>query len=195
MSPQEAPAEPPASVFPSRDGVGADGLLYREKFPNFMWRIWLRNMLSLNFLLLPITRLREGILGRAKLPPPLAALPLSMTFRLRMMRLRLGSRGFTLRLMIRTVSEKGETGGRRPVPPPTPLFWGSGRGRGRRDIRWHRRMSFLSRCTAALEWSLGEDVLEPGLTEKCTSPICRASAWARACSGWGKNRKNTIRLE
>lgn len=77
-----------------------------------------------------------------------------------------------------------------PAPPAMlPLFWGSGRGRGRRDMRWHRRMSFLSRCTAALEWSLGEEVLEPGLTEKCTSPMWRASAWARACGGGERENK------
>lgn len=81
-----------------------------------------------------------------------------------------------------------------PAPAPTlPPFWGSGRGRGRRDIRWHRRMSFLSRCTAALEWSLGEEVLEPGLTEKCTSPMWRASAWARACGGGEEEEKQDQR--
>lgn len=161
------------------------GLLYRAKAPNFMWRICVRRMLSLNFLLLPMTRFLEGTLGRARFPAPCPEppppVPLSMTFRFRMMRFRLGSRGFTLRLMMRTVSEKGEMGGRRPGLPP----WGSGRGRGRRDMRWQRRMSFLSRCTAALECSLGEEALALGLTEKCTSLMRRASAWARACGADG----------
>lgn len=46
-------------------------------------------------------------------------------------------------------------------------------------------MSFLSRCTAALECSLGEEALALGLTEKCTSLMRRASAWARACGQRG----------
>lgn len=178
--------EEATSALPAVEGArGAGGGLYSAKVPNFMWRIWVRSMLSLNFLLFPMTRLRDGTLGRASAPAPCVVLPppgpLSITFRFRMMRFRLGSRGFTLRLMMRTVSEKGEMGGRRPGLPPC----GSGRGKGRRDMRWQRRMSFLSRCTAALECSLGEEALALGLTEKCTSLMRRASAWARACGQRG----------
>lgn len=132
-------------------------------------------MLSLYFLLLPITLFLEGILGR----PRGGFAALSMTFRLRMIRLRFGSLGFALRLMIRTVSENGDTGGRRPELVPEGAE-GSGRGRGRRDMLWQRRMSFFNRCTAALECNLAEP-LEPGLTPKWRSFIRSASAWALAC--------------
>lgn len=179
------------SALPAGEGDAGPGggLLYSANAPNFMWRICVRRTLSLNFLLLPMTRFLEGTLGRARFPVPCPVppppVPLSITFRFRIMRFRLGSRGFTLRLMMRTVSEKGEMGGRRPGLPPC----GSGRGSGRRDMRWQRRISFLSRCTAALECSLGEEALALGLTEKCTSLMRRASAWARAWGaeegGWG----------
>lgn len=73
-----------------------------------------------------------------------------------MIRPRLVSRGLTLRFRIRTVSEKGETGGRDGKGPPAePEASGSGRGSGRRDIRWQRRISFFSLWEAAPEWSLG----------------------------------------
>lgn len=65
---------------------------------------------------------------------------LSMTFRLRMIRPRFTSLGLTLRLRMRTVSEKGETCGREGKPPELEkgAAMGSERGSGRRDIRWQR---------------------------------------------------------
>lgn len=90
-------------------------------------------------------RLREGMFWRPVeiflLPaaaPPLPAL--SITFRLRMIRPLLTSRGLTLRLRMRTVSEKGETWGREGKPPGLEKedAMGSERGRGRLDIRWQR---------------------------------------------------------
>lgn len=89
-------------------------------------------------------RLREGMFWR---PPVLFLLPaapprpgLSMTFKLRMILPLLTSRGFTLRLRMRTVSEKGETCGREGKPPGLEKVAakGSERGSGRRDILWHR---------------------------------------------------------
>lgn len=108
--------------------------------------------------LLPMMRFREGIpaLLLAAPPPPPA---LSMTFRFRMMRPRLTSLGLTRRFRMRTVSEKGETGGREEKEPLGGAR-GSGRGRGRRDMRWQRRMSFFSLWEAAREWSFGEGAAE-----------------------------------
>lgn len=87
-----------------------------------------------------------GLLLAGPLPPAPAGL--SATFRLRMMRPRLTSRGLTLRFRMRTVSEKGETGGREEKEGLDKELGGgargSGRGRGRRDMRWQRRMSFFS---------------------------------------------------
>lgn len=59
---------------------------------------------------------------------------------------------------MRTVSEKGETCGREGKPPGLEKVAakGSERGRGRRDILWHRWMSFFSLWVAARELSLGE---------------------------------------
>lgn len=102
--------------------------------------------------------------GALRLPPPPLPPPplpgLSMTLRFRMMRPRLTSRGLTRRLRMRTVSEKGETGGREgnPLGPEKDpgVARGSGRGKGRRDILVQRRMSFFSLCVAARELSLGE---------------------------------------
>lgn len=90
-------------------------------------------------------RLREGMFWRPAviflLPADVPPLPgLSMTFRLRMIRPLFTSRGFTLRLRIRTVSEKGETCMREGKPPGFEKVGaiGSERGRGRLDIRWQR---------------------------------------------------------
>lgn len=80
---------------------------------------------------------------------------LSITFKLRMMRPRLTSRGLTLRFKMRTVSENGEIGKRERKEEPSGLANGSGRGKGRRDMRWQRWMSFLSLCEAARECNLG----------------------------------------
>lgn len=71
------------------------------------------------------------------------------------MRPRLTSRGLTLRFKMRTVSENGEIGTRERREEPSGFAKGSGRGKGRRDMRWQRWMSFLSLCEAAKEWSLG----------------------------------------
>lgn len=139
---------------------------YIGKPANFMWAgARMGTPASPNFLFFPITRFRDGILGRpggflrivplgGALPWPLpllllllllAPVPLSMTLRFRMIRPRLGSRGFTLRFKIRTVSEKGDTGGRRSWGPPgvpegeepelEPEDRRSCLGRGRRDMR------------------------------------------------------------
>lgn len=90
-------------------------------------------------------RLREGMFWRPAvifLPPEAAPLRpgLSMTFRLRMIRPLLTSRGLTLRLRMRTVSEKGETCRREGKPPGLEKVdaMGSERGRGRLDILWQR---------------------------------------------------------
>lgn len=56
---------------------------------------------------------------------------------------------------MRTVSEKGEIGRREMKEEPSGLAKGSGRGKGRRDMRWQRWMSFLSLCEAAKECNLG----------------------------------------
>lgn len=103
-------------------------------------------------------RLREGMLWRPVvifLAPPLPGL--SMTFRLRMIRPLLTSRGLTLRFRMRTVSEKGETCMRDGKPPGLEKVdaMGSERGRGRLDIRWQRWMSFFSLWVAARELSFG----------------------------------------
>lgn len=90
-------------------------------------------------------RLREGMFWRPAVTfLLLAAAPprpgLSMTFRLRMIRPLLTSRGLTLRLRMRTVSEKGETCTREGKPPglEKAAAMGSVRGKGRLDIRWQR---------------------------------------------------------
>lgn len=108
-------------------------------------------------------RLREGMFWRPVvtflLPAAVPPLPgLSMTFRLRMIRPLFTSRGLTLRLRMRTVSEKGETCMREGKPPGLEKVgaMGSARGRGRLDIRWQRWMSFFSLWVAARELSLGE---------------------------------------
>lgn len=80
---------------------------------------------------------------------------LSITFKLRIMRPRLTSRGLTLRFKMRTVSENGEIGRRETKEEPSGFAKGSGRGKGRRDMRWQRWMSFLSLCEAARECNLG----------------------------------------
>lgn len=107
-------------------------------------------------------RLREGMFWRPAVTFLLPAVPprpaLSMTFRLRMIRPLLTSRGLTLRLRMRTVSEKGETCRREGKPPGLEKVFamGSERGRGRLDIRWQRWMSFFSLWVAAREFSFGE---------------------------------------
>ncbi len=86
----------------------------------------------------PMMRFRDGIFARPAndcgvlllATPPFSAL--SMTFRFKIMRPRFTSRGLTLRLRMRTVSENGEMGGRDVDPVGSPR--GSGRGKGRRDI-------------------------------------------------------------
>lgn len=114
-------------------------------------------------------RLREGMFWRPEVPfrlpnatPPWPAL--SMTFRLRIIRPLLTSRGFTLRLRMRTVSEKGETCGRQGKPPGLEklLAVGSERGRGRLDIRWQRWISFFNLWVAARELSFGEGATGEG---------------------------------
>lgn len=85
-------------------------------------------------------RFRDGIFARPVddcgdlllATPPFS--DLSMTFRFKIMRPRLTSRGFTLRLRMRTVSENGEMGGRDEYVDPVGSARGSGRGKGRRDI-------------------------------------------------------------
>lgn len=71
------------------------------------------------------------------------------------MRPRLTSRGLTLRFKMRTVSENGEIGRRERKDEPSGFARGSGRGKGRRDMRWQRWISFLSLCEAARECNLG----------------------------------------
>lgn len=56
---------------------------------------------------------------------------------------------------MRTVSENGEIGKRERKEEPSGFAKGSGRGKGRRDIRWQRWMSFFSLCEAARECNLG----------------------------------------
>lgn len=90
----------------------------------------------------PMMRLRDGIFwrpgGTFLLLADVLALPgLSMTFRLRIIRLLFTSRGLTLRLTMRTVSEKGETCMRDGKPPALGKVdaIGSERGSGRLDMR------------------------------------------------------------
>lgn len=85
-------------------------------------------------------RFRDGIFARPAndcgdllLVTPLFS-DLSMTFRFKIIRPRLTSRGLTLRLRMRTVSENGEIGGRDEDVDPVGSPRGSGRGKGRRDI-------------------------------------------------------------
>lgn len=90
-------------------------------------------------------RLREGMFWRPAgiflVPAAVPLLPgLLITFKLRMIRLLLTSRGLTLRFRMRTVSEKGETCMRDGRPPGLEKVDAMGfeRGRGRLDIRWQR---------------------------------------------------------
>jgi len=105
----------------------------------------------------PMMRLRDGRLWRPA-PPPAAARPprpsLSTTFRFRMMRPLLTSRGFTRRFRMRTVSENGNTLRREGKAGAA----GSQRSSGRRDMRWQRWMSFFSLWVA--EFSLGDGATE-----------------------------------
>ncbi|TNN24153.1 hypothetical protein EYF80_065724 [Liparis tanakae] len=99
----------------------------------------------------PMMRLRDGRFWR---PAPPAARPprpgLSMTFRFRMIRPLLTSRGFTRRFRMRTVSENGAALRREGKAGAA----GSQRGSGRRDMRWQRWMSFFSLWVA--EFNLGD---------------------------------------
>lgn len=121
----------------------------------------------------PMIRFRDGIFA---LPandcgvlllviPPFS--DLSMTFRFKIMRPRLTSRGLTLRLRMRTVSENGEMGWR--DEDPVELARGSDRGKGRRDIMWQRCMSFFNLWAAARECTLGVGAVE----------------WEEDDEGWG----------